>query len=463
MKPHPHHRRAALLVGAVLLASNACARGGDWPIPVPSALAELEPRFRARVQDALAELRADPSSSARWLALGMTYEANELFAQAVECYGRALELEPSAKGWHRLACAEAARGDAPAAVAALRRSIELEPGYAPSHWRLGSHLFELGEFDQARRAFGEVTRLDPEHLGGPIGIARVDLQLGEPEKAIEVLERVRRARPEDRTVLRILHGAYLQAGRTEEAAKIDVSPRGRVPSYGKDPWQREFREYWERPRMEQALEFLQSGDAARAVELLEDFAAEAPDDLNASAYLTQAYLQSNRPAEARRVALAALAREPDNLLVLRALERIQDSSGEAEAALLTLARIVEIDPNDAPSWRRKGRIETVAGRREAALDSLRRAFALDQREPDVLVDIAGLELGLGHVADAIRNFERARGAGVERPELVLGLARAYARAGRADEAIELVTRASGLGRAGDVLLEELRAARGVLR
>ncbi|NOT31701.1 MAG: hypothetical protein HOP15_14735, partial [Planctomycetes bacterium] len=64
---------------------------------MPPALAELEPRFRARVQDALLELGADPASSTRWLALGMTYEANELFALAIECYGRALELEPSAK------------------------------------------------------------------------------------------------------------------------------------------------------------------------------------------------------------------------------------------------------------------------------------------------------------------------------------------------------------------------------
>ncbi len=461
MKPLPSCRRAALLASAVSLLALACSgdAAASWPIPVPPAQAQLDGRMRARIEGAVAELRAEPGASARWLALGMTYEANELFALAIECYGRALELAPDAKAWHRLACAEAARGDAGAAAEAMRRSLALEPGYAPSHWRLGSYLFDLGEFDQALQAFAEVTRLDPEHLGGPIGVARVHLQRDQPEQALAILEPVRRARPEDRTILRLLHTAYLQAGRAEEAARIDVSPRGRAPNYGKDPWQREFREHWERPQMERALELLQASQAAGAIALLEEFTAEAPEDRNASAYLAQAYLQAGRPADARRTAEAALTAEPDNLLVLRVLARIQESEGELDQALATLARVVAIDPHDVPTWHKKGRLETSSGRREAALESLRRGFALDQREPDVLVEIGALELGLGNVSEAIASFERARAAGVARPELVLGLARAYARAGRLDEAHALVRGASGLGRAGEVLLEELRAAR----
>ncbi len=468
MTPQPNRRPAAVfgaavvagVVAGVVLLASACSHdaAANWPIPVPPE-AELDARMRARIQGAVGELRAAPSQPERWLARGMTYEANELFAHAIECYGRALELAPSAKAWHRLACARASTGDTTAAVQAMRRSIELEPGYAPSHWRLGSALFDLGEFDEALRAFEEVMRLDPEHLGGPLGVARVHLQRGEPTKAIEVLERAARGRAEDRTLQRLLHSAYLQAGRAADAARIDVSPRGHAASYGRDPWQREFREYWERPQMEKALELLQAGEAARALEILEAFTAEAPDDLNACAYLAQAYLQTNQPAQARRVADEALARAPDNLLVLRVLARIHESGGRLDLALATLARIVEIDPNHVTSWRKKGRLEMASGQREAALASLRRAFALDQREPAVLVEIGALELGLERFEDAIRSFEQARRAGVQQPDLVLGLARAYARAGRGDEAFELVTRTSGLGRAGEVLLEELRAAR----
>ena len=460
MKPHPHRRRAALLVGAVVLAAHACSGDESRSIPLPPPQAALDERMAARIRTAADELRADPAAPERWLALGMTYEANELCALAIECYERALEVAPSAKAWHRLACAQATAGDAAAAVAAMLHSIELEPGYAPSHWRLGTQLFDLGEFDAALRAFEEVTRLDPQHLGGPIGCARVYLQRGEPARAIAALEPAMRARPEDRTLQRLLHTAYLQAGRGEDAAKIDLSPRGRVQSYGRDPWQREFLEHWERPVMEKALELLQAGDAARAVELLEEFTAQAPDDLNASAYLAQAYLQANRIDEALRVVSDGLEREPDNLHLLRALARLQEASGQLDLALATLARMLAIDANDVSSWRNKGRLETTTGRREAALESLRRARALDRREPDVLVEIGGLELGLGRFDEAIRSFEEARREGVQRPELVLGLARAYARAGRVAEAIELVSRTSGLGRAGEALLDELRGQDG---
>jgi len=465
MKPHPHLWRAASWVGLVGLGAGlvaaACSHSAaaSWPIPVPAQEAQLDARMNARVEAAVAEVRADPEAPEHWLALGMTYEANELFALACECYRRALELAPSAKAWHRLACAQASAGDTAAAADAMKRSIALEPTYAPSHWRLGSYLFELGEFDAALAAFTEVVRLDPEHLGGPIGIARVHLQRGEPARALAVLEPVARAHPDDRTLQRLLQSAYQQAGRAEDAARIAVSPRGRQPNYGKDPWQREFREHWERPRMEKALELLQSGDAPGAVAILEPFTAEAPDDLNASAYLAQAYLQSSRIEDARRVVDEALAREPDNLLVLRVAARIEENAGRTEAALVTLARIVAIDPNDVPSWLKKGRLETTSGQREAALESLRRAYALDRRDPDVLVEIGALALGLGHTDEAIASFEGARAAGVTRPDLLLGLARAYAKAGRTDEAIELVTHASGLGRAGEVLLEELRGAR----
>jgi tetratricopeptide (TPR) repeat protein len=444
-----------LLAGLVL--GGACGQGAEHVVPVPPRLAELDPRMSARITAAVEAVRAAPEDAARWLALGMTYEANDLFALAIQGYRTALELAPDGKTWHRLACAEAGRGDWAAAAEAMRCSLELTPAYAPSHWRLGNYLFDLGDFPGAERAYAEAARLDPEHLGGPLGLARVYLQQGEPGRAIEVLEAVRHARPDERAPLSLLHSAYLQAGRGADAAAIDGLQRPRA-SLGKDPWYREFREYWERPQMERALELLQSGKAAEAAALLEVFTAERPDDLNASAYLALAYAQLGRAPEARAVIEQVLAREPENLHVLRVLADLEERAGNMPEVLATLARIVAIDPNDAQALRRKGRIETVAGRSADALDSLTRAFALDQREPAQLVDIGALQLAQGQVAEAVASFERARRAGVEQPSLTLGLARAWGKAGRRKEAIALLEGASGLGRSGEVLLAELRAA-----
>ena len=171
--------------------------------------------------------------------------------------------------------------------------------------------------------------------------------------------------------------------------------------------------------------------------------------------------RSSRSDDALRVTREALARVPDNLNVLQALASIQDTLGQLDQELATLTRMVEIDPNDESTWRWKGRIEATSGRREAALESLRRVVALDQREPEVLVEIGGLELGLGRPQEAILSYEQARRAGAQGADVVLGLARAYAKAGRVSDALELVSTTHGLGRRGEVLLEELRAAAGV--
>ncbi len=450
------HLRTLLIACACSLA--ACEREPRRTIPLPPQLERLDSRVAERIVSAVEELRAAPLAPERWMHLGMTYEANDLFAPAVECYERAVELEPSAKHWHRKACAEAGRGDWDAAAQAMRRSIELEPGYAPSHWRLGSYLFDLGQFEEALRSFTEVTRLDPDHFGGPTGIARVHIQRGEPERALAVLEATLNANPEEPTALRLLRTAYLQAGRAGDAEKTRV-PWRKQSLLGRDPWQREFREYRERPLMERALDLLQSGDAAKAVELLEEFTAERPDDLNAVAYLAQGYALTHRDQEALRAVEEALAREPNNLLVLRVLARIQGDAGQDEELLSTLEKVVTIDPNDIESWRKKGWTEARVGRSAEALESLRRVFALDRREPEILVDIGELELALGRFEEALRTFEEALASGVSGPRFFRGLARAYSHAGRLDDALSVLERAPYLDEEGQRLLDECRAAK----
>jgi tetratricopeptide (TPR) repeat protein len=453
--------RGSRLALAALLILEACpGQAPEAPaIPLPANLAELDGRVQARIRSARDALAAEPSSAERWAALGMTYEANDLFALACESYDRALALAPSAKLWHRRASAEAGRGDFEAAARDMRRSVELDPAYAPSHARLGSYLFDLGDFDGAEREFRASIQDDPDYLGGPLGVARVELQRGDATQAIATLEEILRRKPEEPTTLRLLRTAYLQAGRGPEAARLNASWKKRA-SPGKDPWLREFREYRERPLMEQALDLLQGGDPVRAVELLEEFTAEQPDDLNAVAYLAQGYGQLGRLDDALRAAGEALRKEPNNLLVLRVLVRLQESAGSNEQAVATLHRIVTIDASDSDSWRKLGRLERAAGRVQESLKAFRRVLELDRREPDLLVDAGLLELELGHPAEALASFEQAQRARVNRPELVLGMARAYAGLGRTGDAIRLLEEARELPEDGRLLLEALRRGAG---
>src|SRR6185295_17618799 len=86
-----------LLVGLVL----ACGpRGPEVPEPPrPANLADFDPRAVARIEDALAKVRADPRRSESWVDLGLVYASERLKSLALDCFRVAAELEPRQPKW----------------------------------------------------------------------------------------------------------------------------------------------------------------------------------------------------------------------------------------------------------------------------------------------------------------------------------------------------------------------------
>jgi tetratricopeptide (TPR) repeat protein len=452
--------RLILLVGVASGAGAACGEGeaGRTEAPLPTDLDALEERLAARILEAHADVERTPKRAAAWMHLGMTYEANELYRLALECYAGATERRETAKTWSRAAQAHEALGELTASVEAIQRSIELEGDYAPSHWRLGSYLFDLGRFDQALASFRAATRHDADYLGGWIGIARVLLQTGKPDESVRVLEQVLSRKPQDATARRLLKTALLQAGRPEDAARLNA-PWRQKSSPGKDPWHREFRAYRERPLMEQALDHLQKGGPKRAVKLLEEFVAEQPDDLNALSYLAWGYYLSNREEDALRAAREALAVDPDSVPVLTVLARIHEGSDRSGEALDVLDHVLELEPNDGEALRKRGVIQERTGRHEDAIRSFRRLLELDRRDPEPWLAIGRCELALERWAGAARTFRQALRNKAPEEEALLGLARAQIGLGELDEAQETVRRLPSLEGDGQRLLETIASLR----
>jgi tetratricopeptide (TPR) repeat protein len=358
LEPSPRRLLALACAGWLL----ACAPGGAPALPDDG---QLDPDLRLRVDQARAAVGAAPGDARLWTELGMTYEGNDLHAQARECYRQALRLEESARRWARLGTVSSRLGAVEEGLGALRRAIELEPSYAPSHWRLGNQLFDAGEFDQALASYQEAARLDPSFTGAWTGIARVFLMREESERALELLERLSASNPGHAHVQKLLKAAYVQAGRLDEAEALTVAWSANA-SPGKDPWQAEFRPYLGKPLLERAREHLEAGRPAEAVALLEPFLAEGSEDWNAHGYLAWGYFLLGRLSEARAVLDAALARDPDNALVLRVLSSVQEKSGEAQAALATLERLLAADPHDEQARAAHARLTQELARAQAA-------------------------------------------------------------------------------------------------
>lgn len=462
----------AALLAAVVGLAGACGGpaqpdpGTEVPaqvqdIPAPASLDALSPVLADRVRAALGELRAAPQDPERWLALGMTYEANDLAELALACYEHVTRSDSApklllAKAWSRRAQAHEALGEVEPALEEIQRSIDLVGDYAPSWWRLGNYRFDWGEFDAAAAAFRRATELDPAHSGGFLGLARVALQQDRPEDAIAILNDLLARKPKDSDARRLLRTALTQAGRPEEAIGIGASWK-RKSSPGRDPWLREFRAYKEKPRMEQALADLQGGNAASAVEVLEGLAEERPDDLNVLSFLAWGrHLLGNASGAAEAIA-QGLEVDPDSVLILRVQARIQESNGEREEALVTLEHLLSVDPQDTQALRKAGKLFAESGRLAQAYDHWSRLLALDGSDAEVWHLAADALVELDRFDEAEGLCRRAIEHRVNDGELRRALARALAGQERWVEAEEALGPARRFEDADRALLRTIRS------
>ena len=429
-----------LSLAALLASASGC---GQESGPVFPATGPLDAEIEASVAAARAAVEKEPRSGPAWMAAGMTFEGNDLLAQARDCYGSALAALETPQGWYRRSVVEGKLGALEDAVRSIRRAIELVPDYAPSYWRLGGYLFDQGDFDGARQAFQRSSDLDPQFAGAWAGLARVELAQGRPAEALALLERARARFPEHAHLANLMRTALVEAGRGEEAGRMRP-PASAMSPPGKDPWQAEFWRYQGKPLMVRAREKLEGGAPQEGVRLLEEWLAGGSVDPNASAYLAWGYFLLGRAQDARATLAAALALDADNALALAMLAKIQESSAETEQALATCERILGADPSNGAIQAQRGRLLTKLARPEEAVRALAAALALDGRDPEVWA-------ALGLAQDALRRWEESRPTleralrdGARAAGVRAALARAYVETGRAREARELLEGAGSL-------------------
>ncbi len=144
-----------------------------------------EQQARALAQEALA---SDATSAQGRLVLARTYVRTSA-ALALGELQKAEQADPSQRRIPLLrAEAHTANGDPREALAALQARLALEPDHAASLIATGRMLVEVGEPDQARRLF-ERLQADPRTEDGPalLALAALDSLQGRPRDAVQLL------------------------------------------------------------------------------------------------------------------------------------------------------------------------------------------------------------------------------------------------------------------------------------
>jgi len=453
------------LAALALATSMACAP--ESPPPPGSSLegdlspehalpdvdtAGMEPQVAARFDEVRRDVLEAPESAASWGRFGTVAHAHELWDEARIAYERARELDPSDERWPYFLgdVLSVAGTDLEAAAEAFERTLELRPGYAPAHMRLGRVLAELGQRERAAAQFERAIERAPDLTPARLGLAQARISQGELAQAEELLDEILATEPRHGQALSALGQVYMRQGRREEARVVALRARdAALYNLFSDPLMDQVVQeeassvlLWER-----AKAFFDTGDHEQAARGLEIVVRLKPSDPDVHHQLGVAYahlgrLDRARPHLERVVALDGTRAAPHLQLALLHLEQ-----GRPAEAIPLLERVLELDPADPEAGWLLGRALIGSGDLEtglAAFEAAERAARAAGRETPVWVhnDWAGALAQAGRPQDALEHLRAALAADPNDAQALFYSGLIYEGFGQVEQAVELYCRST---------------------
>ncbi len=387
------------------------AHGDPAPeVPWPHSVEGFDPALVEALEAARGTVLAQPDDALAWMRLGMTYEAHVMLEFAGACYEHVVRLdEGDAKAWYRLAVMRGRNGDVDGALSAYARLDALAPEYEPAHRRRGRFLIGAGRPEEAREAFAAVLVLKPGDVIAILGLAEVDLEVGEPEKALARLAALPRVPPSSRAMFHRLRGtALLRLGRHEEAESDLALGRG-ARGGGADPWMREVGDLkvGASAVLLRADRLIDGGQPAAALDLLRGLEERDPDDPRMLTRTGRAHARLSQWREAAAALARASELDRDDLGLALAAASAQLEAGDDTGALAAVERILSIEADHAEAHELRADLLLGAGRLDEAVAAVGAARELGIETAALEVLAGKAELERSRFAEALPFFTRA--------------------------------------------------------
>ena len=421
-------------------------RAARTPIPRVESLGAVAPEVADAARQALDDLAKDPRDPQRWGRYGMVCEANGLVTAAHDAYATATSLGGAdAKWWYRRAFVEARTGRLDEAIQDIRRAIEINPAYAPAHWRLGLWLLDRNDTGEAEREFTKAGNLDSHDMSSVVGLARVHLQRNEPQRAVDVLERALAKTPGDRYAMQLLGTAYGRLGRVDEARYALAVGMTGEPAWP-DPWTDDLLQFRRgfAVRLKDATQYFVAGQMPQAIALLQQLRQEKPDDIALLNHLGEVYVAAGRYGEGVAMLEQVVARDPQRFEAFVNLATGYVNQNELARALAAADRAIAINPALGRAHEARGLVLWKRGDEKGALDAMRTAIENDPRDVRAMVWAGMLAMNLARPAEALDSFDRATRLDPTRVEALVGSANAAISLGQRERAAAALQHATQL-------------------
>ncbi|MCA8978440.1 MAG: tetratricopeptide repeat protein [Planctomycetes bacterium] len=405
-----HTLSSRLLVSLLLLVALAACRPAGYPPAQPQDLDALEPPVRRLIEERSAAVVAAPADAVAHAELGAAYWANGMFLPAAECFAQAGALDSSEPLWpYYQARSMYNLGRTDAALAPLRRALEIDEGSAPAQLLFGWLRFDDGDVKGARASFERARRLAPDRPEPLVGLATLALDEGRPEEARD-LALAALDRRETSGHARFILGSALVA--------LGDESRGRAE--------------------------MKAGAGATARHMPTTFSIRlASSRVSRADVLADAERLSDNGSHAAALAMidALLDDYPEDALVHSHRGSVLGAMGRDEEAVRSYITALQLDDQLSSAWKDMALLKLRLGNDAEAVDAARRAIAIDDEAVDAHAVLAIALRQSGDLTGAVRSARRA----IElQPEVALyhaELGNIYALAGQFAPAVDSFERA----------------------
>jgi len=170
--------------------------------------------------EVLSKLTAQPLPKEMWMTAGDLYTQVDDYEDALRCFRKAIELDPTMDRAHHFAGVALIRLGRPSeAIAELEAELKLAPNDPDTQYDLAYALLHTSEKDQPMAILEKLTTEHPDHAQAQYQLGKELLNAGDKNGAVQHLETAARLEPNVDYIIYQLQAAYRKAGRTSDADK----------------------------------------------------------------------------------------------------------------------------------------------------------------------------------------------------------------------------------------------------
>lgn len=399
-----------------------------------TTLATLKMDMKGMKDQGLAELEsalaADPTQDKARVVLVQNYIRNQQFDKALELIDRWINEEKTAAiGYNMKAYVLFLQGHEQQANEWINKALSLEPTNPFSLLLKSASVVKAGDKNAAETLLTDLVTQHPTYIPGLVQYYTIMNEQKKSAKALETLRKIQQAHQQNPAVRLTL--ASIESAANNPDAVIKLLTDNKVADDAKTA------EYW--GFLIQA--YLKKQNVTQALLTAKQWLAVVPDDINAILTNTQLVARHGERKEAFGFLDNALAKRPDNQLLLRAKAILLAEDAQYKAALATLDKLGKDMNESAELLFIRARMHFADGDISAAQKDASASY--DKNKTPValtmLAELTAKTAGQEAAVSVIRKHLQTQG---ETPEVKVLLAN-YLLATAPDEALKIYKTLSG--------------------